>query len=88
VGDALGEALGEEDSATSSGVVFWRVVSGGCVSSCVDSGRVFSLIAGTVDGECEAGCGVSRKSKTTLERVMATAYTPTSKIGASTTVRG
>jgi hypothetical protein len=49
---------------------------------------VFSLIAGTVDGECEAGCGVSRKSKTTLERVMATAYTPTSKIGASTTVRG
>jgi hypothetical protein len=80
--------LGEEDPATSSGVVFWRVVSGGCVSSRVDSRRVFSLVAGTVDGECEAGCGASKNAKTALERVMATAYTPTRKIGASATVRG
>jgi hypothetical protein len=49
---------------------------------------VFSFVAGTVDGECEAGCGASKNSETALERVMAKAYTPTRKIGASATVRG
>jgi hypothetical protein len=49
---------------------------------------VFSLVAGTVDGECEAGFGVSRKSKTAPERAIAPAYTPISKIGASATVSG
>ncbi len=87
LGEALEEALGEEDPATSSGMVA-RVVLGACVSSSVDSGRVFSLVTGTVDGECEAGCGVSRKSKTAPERKMAPAYTPISKIGASATVSG
>jgi hypothetical protein len=86
VGDALGEALGE-DFDTSSGVVV-RVVSGGCVSSSVDSGRGFTLAGGAVDGDREVGCGVSRKSKTAPERKMAPAYTPISKIGASATVSG
>jgi len=85
VGDALGEALGEEDSDTSSGVVV-RVVLGACVSSGGDSGRVFSLAAGAVDGDCEAGCGVSKNSRTAPDRAMAPAYTLISKIGASATV--
>ena len=79
--------LGEEDPDTSSGVVV-RVVLGACVSSSVDSDRVFSLAAGAVDGDCDAGCGASKNAKTAPERAMAPAYTPISKIGASATVSG
>ena len=46
------------------------------------------LVAGTVEGECEAGCGASNNLKTAPERAIAPAYTPTSKIGASATVSG
>ena len=63
-----------------------RVVLGACVSLGVDSGRVFSLAAGAVAGDCEAGCGVSKNSKTAPDRAMATAYTLISKIGASATL--
>jgi hypothetical protein len=87
VGTALGDALREEDPDASSGLVA-TVVSGGCVSSSVYSGRVFSLGAGAVDGDREVGCGVSKRSKTALERAIATAYTLISKIGASATVSG
>lgn len=76
-----------EDPVPSSGVVA-RVVSGRCVSSNVDSGRVFSLVAGAVDGDCEAGRGASKNAKTAPERAMAPAYTPIKKIGASATVSG
>lgn len=85
VGVALGEALGEEDSEVSSGVVE-RMVLGACLSLDGGSGRVFSLAAGAVDGDWEAGFGVSRNSRTAPDRAMAPAYTPTSKIGASATV--
>jgi hypothetical protein len=46
------------------------------------------LVAGTVEGECEAGCGASNNLKTAPERKMDPVYTPISKIGASATVRG
>ena len=49
---------------------------------------ISTLVAGAVDGDCEAGRGASKNAKTAPERAMAPAYTPIRKIGASATVSG